>query len=132
TNVSANTQTGHTPATAFYFNGGTLMAKTGARTMFLQGSIAPACPITAIVQLGGAVIDDGGQAITIGEPLQHDDTLGIAPDGGLTKLGAGTLNLATTNTYTGPTLIGAGTLALNGGASLSNSSTISVSNGAVL
>src|SRR5581483_6898108 len=115
----------------FYFNGGTLMAKSGAKTMFFQGSLSSIiCPITTIVQLGGAVIDDGGQTITIGEPLQHDNTLGITPDGGLTKLDSGTLNLVTTNSYTGETLVNGGTLALNGSASISNSAIISVSSGA--
>lgn len=133
TNVSANAATGHTPTATFYFNGGTLMAKSGAKTMFFQGGQSLViCPITAIVQLGGAVIDDGGQTITIGEPLQHDSTMGIVPDGGLTKLDSGTLNLITTNSYTGETLVNGGTLALNGGASISNSAIISVSSGATL
>lgn len=133
TNASANAQTGGTPQATFYFNGGTLMAKSGAKTMFFQGSlVTPVCPITTIVQLGGAVIDDGGQTITIGEPLQHDSTLGAVLDGGLTKLDSGTLNLITTNSYNGETLVDGGTLALNGGASISNSTAISVSSGATL
>lgn len=133
TNVSANAATGHTPTATFYFNGGTLMAKSGAKTMFFQGSLSLViCPITAIVQPGGAVIDDGGNTITIGEPLQHDSTLGIVPDGGLTKLDSGTLNLITTNSYTGETLVNGGTLALNGDASISNSAIISISSGAIL
>lgn len=40
---------------------------------------------------------------------------------GLSKQGAGSLTLSATNTYTGPTLIGGGTLALSTGASLASS-----------
>jgi autotransporter-associated beta strand protein len=133
TNISANAQTGGAPTAAFHFNGGTLMAKSGAKTLFFQGCrTTPVCPITAIVEAGGAVIDDGGNSITIGEPLQHDGTLGIVPDGGLTKLDTGTLNLTTTNSYTGETLVAGGTLALNSGAAIINSAAISISPGATL
>jgi autotransporter-associated beta strand protein len=47
--------------------------------------------------------------------------------GGLTKLGAASLTLSNTNTYSGPTLVNGGTLTLNG--SISNSS-VTVTNGA--
>src|SRR5262249_25108329 len=92
TNISANQQTGGSPTAKFYFDGGTLVAKPGASVGFFQGSaVTPVTPITAIVRDGGAFIDDGGNSITIAEPLQHDSTLGTDPDGGLTKLGGGTL-----------------------------------------
>lgn len=133
TNVSANAQITNSPSATFYFNGGTLVAKSSAKTIFFQGSkTTPVCPITTIVQLGGAIIDDGGQSITIGEPLQHDTTLGAGTDGGLTKLNSGTLTLTGTNTYNGETIVSAGTLALSGTTSISNSEIISVSSGAIL
>src|SRR4029077_18825985 len=113
TNISANQQTGGTPTARFNFNGGTLQAKPGAATRFFQGSlIAPVTPIVTLVQSGGAVIDDGGNAITIAESLQHDPTLGGAADGGLTKLNSGTLTLTAGCTYNGDTTVTAGTLAL--------------------
>jgi autotransporter-associated beta strand protein len=79
--------------------------------------------------------------------LQHDSTLGVTPDGGLTKLGAGNLTLTAASTYTGNTLVGAGTLTVNGSlaatavnvatnATLSGSGSlggsITISNGATL
>jgi autotransporter-associated beta strand protein len=133
TNISANQETGGSPTAAFNFNGGTLVAGAGAAAIFFQGSTAaPVTPITTIVQAGGAIIDDGGNAITIAEPLQHDNTLGSAPDGGLTKLGNGTLTLTTVCTFNGNTTVNAGTLALDGAGSISNSATIAVTLGVVL
>jgi len=125
TNLSANIQTGGSPTATFNFNGGTLVAKSGAAPIFFQGSAAvPVTPIKTYVKLGGAIIDDGGNAITIAEPLQHDATLGGTPDGGLTKLNTGTLTLASANSYTGDTTISAGTLALAGNGAITNSDNI--------
>ena len=86
------------------FNGGTLKANATSLA-FLTAS-------TAKVQAGGALIDDGGNAITIAQPLIHDTALAATPDGGLTKSGVGTLTLSGANTYTGNTTVSAGTLEL--------------------
>ena len=51
--------------------------------------------------------------------LLHDTTAGaLATDGGLTKLGAGTLTLTAANTYTGNTTVSGGTLSVAGDANL--------------
>jgi autotransporter-associated beta strand protein len=50
----------------------------------------------------------------------------IASPGGLTKTGVGTLTLANTNTYTGPTTVNAGKLLLNGAGSINTSSGITI------
>ncbi len=67
--VTANSvATGNSsPTSRLNFNGGTLQAATG-------GTFIPAVLTSATVYSGGAVIDDGGNAITIAQPL-------IAPAG---------------------------------------------------
>lgn len=102
---------GGTPTATFNFNGGTLKAWASSPTFF-QGRTE--IPITSIVKSGGAIIDSDTNAISVLEPLQHDSALGATPDGGLTKLGTGTLTLTAVNTYTGPTLVNAGTLLVSG------------------
>lgn len=54
---------------------------------------------------------------------------GIA-SGTLTKNGSGTVNLATTNTYTGTTSINGGTLQVSGGSAIANSGLVSIANAA--
>jgi hypothetical protein len=102
----------------FNFNGGTLKALVD-NTAFMAGLNS------ATVKANGAIIDDGGFAITIAQNL-----LAGTPSGGLTKLGNGTLTLTGTNTYTGTTTAGAGTLAITT-ASRANGACV-VSNGANL
>ena len=84
----------------FNFNGGTLRANASSTT-FLTGLTA------ANVQSGGAVIDDGGYAITIGQALANQG-------GGLTKNGTGTLTLTAADIYAGATVVNQGTLLVNG------------------
>jgi autotransporter-associated beta strand protein len=125
--TSANGGTG-TPTATFNFNGGVLEATNNSAT-FYQGSIAaPVCHITSLVQAGGAIINNDGFAITFLEPLQS----GTAHDGGLTIQGTGTVTLNDTNTYNGPTVISAGTLALAapGGNGLTGGGNIIIAGGA--
>ncbi len=87
-------------------NGGLLKAAR-ANPTFMTGLSS------ANVQAGGAKIDDGGFAVTIGQPLVHDAALGATPDGGVIKSGAGVVTLTNTSTYTGNTVIHGGTLRLS-------------------
>ncbi|HEX3628311.1 MAG TPA: autotransporter-associated beta strand repeat-containing protein [Verrucomicrobiae bacterium] len=91
-----------TNASAFYFNGGTLQAATGS-PYFIQPYV------NAIIQTNGAFIDDGGFGVTV--LCTFVDAAGSTA--GLTKSGSGTLILAATNAYTGPTVVTAGTLQAN-------------------
>jgi autotransporter-associated beta strand protein len=93
-------------AATFNFNGGTLRA--GAAGAIMSGLSV------ANVRNGGAVIDDGGYAIAMAQALVHSSIAGDnAIDGGLTKIGNGTLELSGTFGYTGPTTVNAGTLQLD-------------------
>jgi autotransporter-associated beta strand protein len=103
------------------FSGGTL--KAGAATTNLLSALT-----SATVSTNGAILDDGGYAITIPQSLQHD-TNAAGFDGGLTKLGAGDLTLTGANTYNGPTLVTAGRLFINGSL---GTNTVTVTNGATL
>jgi autotransporter-associated beta strand protein len=63
----------------------------------------------------GASIVTGGGALTAGVSNSSPTFGGIVSGlGSLTKLGAGTLRLTADNTYTGPTMVGNGSLLVNG------------------
>jgi len=78
----------------------------------------------------------GASTLTVGDADTTSTYGGTIRDGGpgatlaLTKIGAGTLTLSGVNTHWGPTLIQAGTLALGPSATLPNTASITVSNGA--
>ncbi len=133
--ATANSQAGPAssgvnPAATFNFNGGTLKAGTNSASFFQGSTVAPIIPITSVVKAGGAIIDDGGFAITILEPLQHDSALGATADGGFTKNGPGTNTLTAACTYTGPTVVSNGTLVIAG--SLAAASAVTVTPTATL
>ena len=87
----------------FNFNGGTLRAGPGFKTNFMSSLTA------AYVRSGGAFIDTGSNTIAITQAL-----LDGSGNGGLTKLGIGTLALNGISTYSGATVISNGTLQVNG------------------
>lgn len=97
----------------FYFAGGILQANASSGSVnpnFMTGLAG------AVVQAnGGAQIDTQAFNITIGQALLHDPALVAGLDGGLTKLGAGTLTLTGASTYNGGTVVSVGTLALGDG-----------------
>lgn len=110
----------------FNFNGGLLRALGND----VGAGFFPATPaqLTAVVNAGGAVIDDNGFNITVANVLKHGTG---TPDGGLTKLGAGSLTLTAANTYTGNTTISNGVLALSGSGAIVGANII-VNGGATL
>lgn len=82
----------------FNFNGGTLQAAAGASSSFFP-------PLTQVITgVGGATIDSNGNNISIASPL--------IGNGGLAKIGAGTLVVQSINSYSGSTVISGGVLQL--------------------
>ena len=92
------------------FDGGILKSCNAGNTNWISKG---AGTTNVYVKEGGALFDTGGYDMGIGIPLQHGGSNPI--DGGVTKLGAGTLTLSGANTYTGPTTVKAGTLELESG-----------------
>ena len=113
-----------------YFNGGMLQVTAGGPFITSNGTL------NAYVSTHGTMIDSNGNDITLGVPLLHDPSLGSDVDGGLTKVGSGTLTLTAANTYTGPTTICGGTLSLGGvngpGYNLPTATALSIAPGGVL
>ena len=97
------------------FNGGTFRM-TGNNTF----------PTTSVlvVKSGGCIFDQSANTTTINAILSSQGA-----DGGLTKLGSGTLITNAVNTYTGPTTISAGTLKIGSSSSLSSGSSLTVNGG---
>ncbi|MGD0382744.1 MAG: autotransporter-associated beta strand repeat-containing protein, partial [Thermoguttaceae bacterium] len=86
-------------------------------TVLAIGTLKFAVP--AAIGAGGATINSNGFACTVSGVLSGE--------GGLTKLGSGTLTLTATNTYTGDTVISDGTLELTSTGQISAASSISTS-----
>jgi autotransporter-associated beta strand protein len=110
-----------------FFNGGTLQANANnTNWVRVNGG--------TLIQSNGAIIDSQGYSVAMTTPLRHATNAGEAAiDGGLVKLGTGTLAFseAATNNYTGITDIREGTIELRNSTALG--STLSgtlVSNGA--
>jgi autotransporter-associated beta strand protein len=99
------------------FNGGRLQA-TSDNVNFLSGMTH------AYVKAGGALINDGGFAITIAQNLQS----GASPDGGLVKSGSGTLTLNGSNTYMGGTTVSDGTLIVANVEAIADGTSLTVGN----
>jgi autotransporter-associated beta strand protein/T5SS/PEP-CTERM-associated repeat protein len=100
----------------FNFNGGLLKAGANTRLNFMSG-------LNTATILSGATIDTGANTLSIAQAL-----LDGGMNGGLTKLGSGTLLLDGANTYTGTTTVSAGSL----GGSGTIAGPLAVSNGATL
>ena len=126
-----NINTGGVLRTAYFFmdnysagrlnlNGGTIavysdsMVSAGDKLVFLGGKGATATKdswknVTVRVLAGGAKFDTAGYSRSVNTPLLSAVGEGET-DGGLTKLGEGTLTMTTNNTYNGVTRLEGGTL----------------------
>ncbi len=113
---------------------GTVKVLAGTTILTANNSYTGSTTITAgTLQLGnggtsgsivGNIVDNGTLA------FNHSDTVSfpgvISGSGGLTQAGSGTLSLTGANTYTGPTNINAGTLAIGGRGSIGASSGVNL------
>ena len=111
------------------FQGGTLKA-TMDNPDYISGANGGTLALnvlgTGSVVDSGAVIHTNGYAVTIAQPLVNGV---VGTDGGLTKLGAGTLTLTAANTYTGLTTVNGGTLELANAAAGTDSNVLTNAQG---
>lgn len=98
------------------FNGGTVRAAID-RENFIEDFEAG----EVTIQAGGLKFDTNGHTVSFG--------YGLGGEGGLTKLGAGTLTLNAINTYAGPTEIQGGTVVLGVTGAIALSSEVILSGG---
>ena len=116
------------------FDGGTYCATgltSAANTIFLTG----AAGTSASIGDGGVVFDTNGRFCKATIPLVADGVQGGVSPAGVEKIGTGTLWLTATNTYSGPTVVSAGTLLAETPESLPGYATagmVTVRNGATL
>ena len=109
--ASAGVIVGGTSTMTINFDGGTLQANAADSTWIAPGSGA----YSVNVKDGGATFNTQNYNMGIGAKLTHGGV--SATDGGITKLGTGTLTLSGANTYTGQTILNGGELELaNAGA----------------
>lgn len=115
-------------------NGGRVITRginrqgSGVGELYPNGGVLQACQnmtltnlSAAVVQAGGFVTDvPAGLTLTLRQTLTHDAALGGTPDGGLVKLGAGSLNVDFDQTYTGPTVVSGGVLRVAGALAVSD------------
>jgi fibronectin-binding autotransporter adhesin len=104
---------------------GTTAFSIGAGTLQAGASFATSVPITLSQPGGTAVFDSDGNALTLNGALSGP--------GGVEKIGTGTLTLAVSNGYSGPTTLVAGLLvAANGNSGSATGSNSVTLNGGVL
>jgi autotransporter-associated beta strand protein len=95
-------------------NGITKNSGSGAATIISPITLGAAQSWTnnsaSLLTIGTGAVTNAGYLLTIGGTGNTSVSSAIGGSGGLTKNGAGTLTLSGTNTYTGGTVINAGTL----------------------
>ena len=114
----------------FNFNGGVLQTSESSGDYLLGLTGTNGLELTTNVGAGGAIIDTQGNAVTINNNLLS--STGTLADGGLTKIGAGTLTLSgTADTYNGGTFVDAGTLIVTNPGGLADGSNLLVASNGV-
>ncbi|MBA4138342.1 MAG: hypothetical protein C0518_13605 [Opitutus sp.] len=114
------------------------LTKTGAGTLTLSGAntysggttVSAGTLTGTTTSLQGNIVNNA--TVTFDQASNGTYAGAMSGSGGLTKLGAGTLTLTGTNTFTGPTQISAGTLALGGDNVLAAATALTVDVGATM
>lgn len=131
-----NTFSGTTTVLAgtLLLNGGTALLDNGA--VAISGgtlNVASSETIGSLMGTSGAVVLATGSTLTVGGNNAGTTFSGdINGNGGLIKIGDGTLSLGGTNTYNGATTLSAGGINASGGAAIGNNSAVTVASGATL
>jgi fibronectin-binding autotransporter adhesin len=99
-------------------NGATLRNAAGANLTVSGYDSSAAGTMNVNLAGNGTIEADAGQSVIIGSNAV------ISGNGGLTKTGAGSLSLTGTHTYTGPTLVSAGTMKLELNSSIASAVTV--------
>lgn len=126
-----NTYTGGT-----FINAGTLALGAGA-SLTSSGTVNLAVGATLDLSAGngtqtfgtltgGGTVDMGANTLAVGGATNGVFGGSIAGTGGLVKQGTGTETLSGSNTFTGETVVNAGTLAIGAGGSLSSSTVVNL------
>jgi len=102
------------------FNGGTIRAKSTQANFWPDSTTTSMAKQHAYISTNGLIIDCQTFNIGVAQSLGHDPAMGAIPDGGLTKLGSGTLTLSGINSFSGSISNTAGVLAFNNVGSYNN------------
>jgi fibronectin-binding autotransporter adhesin len=119
-------------AGALLSSGSVSLTAAGA-TLDISGVSASGLTLGAVSSVASSTVALGGKTLTVGDTTSGTFA-GVfsGVGGGLSKSGAGTLTLTGASSYTGPTTIAGGTLALSGGANrLSTTSALAFTGGTV-
>jgi autotransporter-associated beta strand protein len=105
----------------FNWNSGTLQNKSGTNLTITAG-----IPLKLLTAATHTFTADPSRTIDANSVIS-----GLSGTGGITKSGTGLLNLNAANTYTGSTIVSAGTLALGAAGSIASSSLVEINAGSI-
>jgi autotransporter-associated beta strand protein len=117
------------------FTGGSVTTETGVLT--LGGDVTSNSSSTLASIRGNLELGNTTRTFSVADPTPPNPTdlkitAAITGSGGITKTGAGRLDLGSNSSYTGPTTINAGTVSITDSNALGNTSGVTIASGAEL